>query len=62
MNDDKLMEALDRYQERFNDRFPTIPLYNGNNQETIEMIEQCITNGKDVVEMGFYVEDDDILY
>lgn len=53
--------ALERYRDFFNEAFPTIPLYNGT-KETIEMIDQCIANGKNVVEMGFYVEDDDILY
>lgn len=54
-------EALDRYREFFNEAFPTIPLYCGD-EETIEMIDQCISNGKNVVEMGFYKEDNDIMY
>lgn len=58
---EECVKALERYQERFNDRFPTMELFCGN-EETIKMIDQCIANGKDVVEMGFYKLDDDILY
>lgn len=58
----ELIKALDRYRDYFHEAFPTIPLYNGIDEDTIEMIDKCIANGKDVVEMGFYIEDLDILY
>lgn len=59
---DELLKALGRYQDCFNDRFPTIPLYKGNDEETIEIIDRCIENKKDVYEMGFLTLDLDILY
>lgn len=58
---EECVKALEKYFDCFNDRFPTVPLFCGN-EETIEMIEQCIANGKDVYEMGFLVLDDNILY
>ena len=59
--DEEFMKAIDRYRQFFNDSFPTMVLYDGE-KETIEMINCCIENKKDVYEMGFLVLDDDIIY
>lgn len=54
-------EALDRYRNFFNDSFPTMALYNGD-KETIEIIDRCIENKKNVYEMGFLTLNRDNLY
>lgn len=59
---DEFLKKMDEYRERFDDSFPTIPLLDEGEERCIEMIDQCITANKDVVEMGFYILDDEILY
>ena len=55
-------EKLDAYAKQFGDGFPMMPVAWGRTEEeVIEIIDECISKGKDVYELG-YVEEDDILY
>lgn len=59
MIDDKLQE----YASRFGEGFPMIPLAWGRtDNEVIEIINKCLEAGKDVYDMGYLSEDDDIDY
>lgn len=55
-------EAIEAYNKKFKDGFPTIPLLSRPEKEVIEIVEQCIKNNKDVYEMGYLKLDDDIVY
>lgn len=59
---EKLKKAYEKYKKKFNDDFPTIPLAESMSEEEImAMIDECISNNKDVYDMG-YLSSDDILY
>ena len=58
----ELGKAIKRYNDRFEDGFPSIPLLYRPQKEAIEMIETCIKNNKDVYDMGYVKLDDDIIY
>lgn len=50
----KLDKALNLYEKTFDDSFPTIPLMMENSDEkVIEIITNCISNKKDVYDMGY---------
>ena len=56
-------EKLDAYAMKFGDGFPMIPLAWGRtDEEVIEIIDDCLKNGKDAYEMGYVEEDTDIMY
>lgn len=55
-------EAIEAYNEKFEDGFPSIPLLSRPEKEVIEIVESCIENNKDVYEMGYLKLDDDIMY
>lgn len=55
-------EAIEAYNKKFKDGFPTIPLLSRPQKEVIEIVESCIKNNKDVYEMGYLKLDDDIVY
>ena len=49
--------ALKKYDDHFEEPFPTIPLCWGRtDEEVIEMISQCLAEDKDVYEMGILPE------
>jgi len=51
---DKLDKALELYEKTFSESFPTIPLLMDNSDdEVVEMISKCISQGKDVYRMGY---------
>lgn len=50
----KLDEALELYEKKFDDSFPTIPLLlQKSDEEVIEIINKCINEDKDVYDMGY---------
>lgn len=56
-------KALKRYEDILKDDFPTIPLLKWySEEEVIEMIDKCIEENKNVIEMGYYEQDNDIKY
>lgn len=56
---EKLYKMLDKYEEMFGDGFPTIPLMWGRTEnEVIAVINECLTSGKDVYQLGYVNEDD----
>ena len=53
----ELTEYLKRYSAKYEDGFPMIPLASGRTDaEIIAIIQECLSKGKDVYELG-YVED-----
>jgi len=64
VNDQELLKSLSQYEDVFGDSFPTIPLMRSRTEEEIiEIIEKCISEKKDVHEMGYLPPlDDDIQY
>lgn len=58
---EKLQKALERYKEKFNDDFPTIPFESQEDEEIIGIIDECIEENKDVYDLG-YLSLDDIMY
>ena len=57
MNEQQVWDAVDRYDKVFDDSFPTIPLLEKPYEEVIEMINRCISEKKDVYELGYLSED-----
>lgn len=56
-------EKLDAYADKFGDGFPMIPLAWGRTEEEIiDIIDNCLKNGKDVFEMGYVDDDNDVMY
>lgn len=58
---EKLQKALERYKKKFNDDFPTIPFDSREDEEIIDIIDECIEENKDVYDLG-YLSLDDIMY
>ena len=54
----ELDAALELYEEVFDDSFPTIPLLMENSDEkVVEIVNKCISEKKDVYELGYLSED-----
>lgn len=61
--DKAFWEAADEYQRVFGDRFPTIPLmWDGDFSHAIELMNECLREGKDVYAMGMLSSDTVIKY
>lgn len=58
---EKLQKALERYKKKFNDDFPTIPFDSREDEEIVDIIDECIEENKDVYDLG-YLSLDDIMY
>lgn len=58
---EKLQKALERYKKKFNDDFPTIPFDSQEDEEIIDIIDECIEENKDVYDLG-YLSLDDMMY
>lgn len=50
---DKLLQALELYENTFDDSFPTIPMNGRTEEEMIDMINKCVSEKKDVYDMGY---------
>lgn len=60
--ENKLQKMYDEYKKKFNDDFPTIPLaVSLEDTELIKIIENCISQNKDVYELG-YLELNNVCY
>lgn len=60
--ENKLQKMYNEYKKKFNDDFPTIPLaVSLEDKEIIEIIENCISQNKDVYELG-YLELNNVCY
>ena len=60
---EKLIKALEDYENKFKDGFPTVPLLSKYEEsEIIDMISKCIAENKDVYDMGYLELDEDIMY
>lgn len=62
MFDDEFSKALDAYEKKFNDGFPTFPMSGKPPNRVIEIIEECITKNKDVYELGYLLLSEDVVY
>ena len=49
----KLIQALELYENTFDDYFPTIPMSGRPEEEMIDMINKCVSAKKDVYDMGY---------
>lgn len=58
---EKLQKELERYKKKFNDDFPTIPFDSLEDEEIIDIIDECIEENKNVYDLG-YLSLDDIMY
>lgn len=59
----ELDAALKLYEQIFDDSFPTIPLLMDNSDEkVVEIINKCISENKDVYDMGYLSLDGDVIY
>lgn len=50
---DKLLQALELYENTFDDSFPTIPMSGRTEEEMINIISKCVSEKKDVYDMGY---------
>lgn len=50
---DKLLQALELYENTFDDSFPTIPMSGRTEEEMIDIISKCVSEKKDVYAMGY---------
>lgn len=50
---EELVKALDEYERIFDDSFPTLPLCHLSGQEMKEIVDRCISEKKDVYELGY---------
>ncbi|MEG2322808.1 MAG: hypothetical protein RSB80_00460 [Anaerovoracaceae bacterium] len=58
-----LNAALELYEKAFDDSFPTIPLLMENSDEkVVEIINKCISENKDVYDMGYLSLDSEVIY
>lgn len=58
-----LEEYMMKYKEAFLDSFPMIPLGWGRTEnEVIAIIKECLEKKKDVYELGYIDDDEDILF
>lgn len=56
-------KAIELYEKTFDDSFPAIPLLMDKSKaEVVEIINKCVSEGKDVYDMGYLSLDDDIIY
>ncbi len=49
----ELDEALELYEQTFNDSFPMFPMMGKPPDEVIDIINKCVSEKKDVYDMGF---------
>lgn len=56
-------KAIELYEKTFDDSFPTIPVLTDKfKAEVVEIINKCISEGKDVYDMGYLSLDNDSIY
>lgn len=56
-------KAIELYEKTFHDSFPTIPVLRDKSKiEVMEIINKCISEGKDVYDMGDLSLDNDSIY
>ena len=59
----ELQEKMKKYLETFYEGFPTYPLAWGrSDDEVIEIIDNCLRKKKDVYELGYVKDDDEVFY
>lgn len=50
---ENILQALELYENTFDDSFPTIPMSGRTEEEMIGMINKCVSAKKDVYGMGY---------
>ena len=59
---DALDEALELYEETFDDSFPMFSFSGKKPEEVVKIINKCVSEKKDVYDMGYLSLDEDNLY
>lgn len=59
---DKLNDALMRYEKTFDDSFPMFSMRGASPDEVLEIISKCISEKKDVYDMGYLSLNEDTVY
>lgn len=57
-----LDEVLNAYEETFDDSFPMFPMMGTPPNKIIDMINECISQKKDVYDMGYLSLDGEVKY
>lgn len=50
---EQYLKALEEYEKVFDDSFPTIPMSGYTEDEAVEIINRCISEKKDVYDLGY---------
>ena len=58
---DELDKALDLYEQVFGNSFPMFPMMEKPPDEVVDIIKKCISEKKDVYDMG-YLSLDNVIY
>lgn len=58
----ELDTARKLYEKKFDDSFPMIPMIGTAPDEIVKIIHKCISENKDVYDMGYLSLDDDVIY
>lgn len=59
---DKLEKKMQEYEELFGDSFPSFNFMHLDPEGIIKIIDDCLEEGKDVYELGYIDDDDDVKY
>lgn len=54
---EQALNALNRYYDTFDDSFPMSAMSGYEESEVIEIIDKCISEKKDVYDLGYLTED-----
>lgn len=58
----ELNKALEIYEQTFGDSFPMIPLMGKKPSEVVDIINKCVSEKKDVYDMGYLSLNHDVIY
>ena len=62
MDRQPLFDAMEQYEEVFDDTFPRSQMTGRSDAEILQIISECIKKKKDVYDLGYLTLDDDVLY
>lgn len=55
---EQVLDALNRYYDAFDDSFPMAAMSGAEEDEVIKIIDRCISEEKDVYDLGYLSEDE----
>lgn len=62
MDRQQLFDAMEQYEEVFDDAFSRSQMTGRSDTEILKIISECIKKKKDVYDLGYLTLDDDVLY